>query len=192
MTKPDIKDMKRFIRLSAKPWIRTRVSEKQKQYSKFMSTEFFGNDEMICTVDRVMMSCELWWIHNNATKNFEPRHIFEVLSIFFENVNYNGRNSDGEHPLIPREYLRRFLEHSTTGKDGKETFSMKYCKMFRKAVQAQHTWIFEIFLHSSRYANSALHNFVIDEVKLRYCPVFNCSYCDAISRDEIFGLRLHR
>jgi hypothetical protein len=147
MTKPDMADMKRFIRLSVKPWIRTRVSEKQKHYSKFMSAEVFGDEHMICTVDRVVMSCELWWVQHNATKNFETRHIFEVLSSLFQRVNYNGHNNDGEHPLIPHEKLGKCFEHSTTGKDGKETFAVKYCKMFRKAVQAQHTWIFENFLH---------------------------------------------
>ena len=127
--KPLLSEMNRFIKLSSRPGIRTRVSEKQKRYSKFMPAIIFGDDEMICTVDRVIMSCELWWVQHNATKHFEIRHIFDVLSQVFKQVNYNGHNDDGDHPLIPEAYLRRFLEHSTTSttqtshqqvKEGKE------------------------------------------------------------------------
>jgi len=198
-TKPFMNDLKQFIKLSSKPGIRSRASTKQKNYYKFMSEETFGSDEMICTVDRVIMSCELWWIQHNTIKNFDNRFIFEVLNQLFKLVNYNNRNSDGNSPLIPESYLCKFLEHSTTplnpqrqGKDGKETFAGKYCKMFRKAVQAQHTWIFELFLHSSRYTNFALHNFVLGRETCIFCPYINCLYCEDISRDSIYGFSCSR
>ena len=144
MSMPNLNDLKRFIDLSSRPGIRTRVSEKQKKYSKFMLGELFGDDTMICTVDRVLMSCELWWVQHNATKNFEPRHIYAVLSVLFKQVNYNGRNNDGNHPLIPEDYLHRFLDHSTVPippqqrlKDVKETFETEYSELVDTKISAQ-------------------------------------------------------
>ena len=107
--KPLLSEMNRFIKLSSRPGIRTRVSEKQKRYSKFMPAIIFGDDEMICTVDRVIMSCELWWVQHNATNPFEIRPIFDVLSQVFKQVNYNGHNDDGDHPLIPEERRKRII-----------------------------------------------------------------------------------
>lgn len=190
MKKPVKCYMERFIELSRKPGVLLRISQKQKSYGKFMNLEIFGDDEFIFLVDRAIMSCEMWWVQHHMTKNFEEDDILKVLLSLFKVVNYNKHNEKGDNPLIPEEYLQRFLNHPTTGRIGeKETFKRKYCKLFRKAITTQYSWIFEIFLHSSTsFVNHSLHNFVIDEIKRRYCPFKQCPYCENMwTRDSIFG-----
>ena len=184
--------LERFIQRSKKPGIHNRISQKQKMYGKFMDTDTFGDDDLIFTVDRAIMSCELWWVQHQMTKNFEEQQMFKALSSLFKLVNYNQTNPDGKNPLISDDYLQTFLDHPTTGKiQEKETFKRKYCKIFRKAITTQYCWIFDLFLHSSTpFVNHALHNFVFDEYNRRYCPFKTCLYCEILNnRDAIFGFR---
>lgn len=168
-----------------------RTSSVQGKYHANIGSRF-GPTNLVIAVDRAIMACTRWWVHNYSTSIIEEDDVFKGLLGLFSKINFNGRNPKGDNPLVPELYLKAFLELKSSEKSengNKGTMCQRYHKLFQKAIRQQYCDIFILFKHSPpSLVHHSLHQYEMGGEPL-LCPFPSCHYCKGCypGNDSIFG-----